>query len=290
MSRTLSVCTLAGGREAHLANLVRSLAHQTRRPDELVIAHLQPQPYRDLPQAPFAIRQVPAYQPAMALARARNRCAGAARGDVLVFLDVDCVAAPDMLAGYLAALRPGLCAMGETRYLGGADDAGRRDFARLWSAAERHPARAFPDPDPDPALCLDDHGEFWSLSFALHRETFLTCGGFDESFVGYGGEDTDFAMALRDADVQLAFVPGARAVHQWHEVEKPPLRHLSSIVRNANLFRAKHGRWCMDYWLGQLEDAGFIRTAECDSFVEILREPTAAERRAARQGPEVRFS
>ena len=290
MGPSISVCTIAGGRERHLSNLVASLARQTVLPDELVIAHLQPQPYRDLPPVPFEVRQVPAHRPAMALARARNRCAGAARGDVLVFLDVDCVAAPGMVEGYLDAISGRTCLMGETRYLGGGDDGSCGDFERLWGAARRHPARAFDDPHPASTLPLDDHGEFWSLSFALARETFLGCGGFDETFYGYGGEDTDFAMTLATAGIALAFTPAARAVHQWHAVEKPPLRHLPSIVRNANLFRAKHGRWCMDYWLGQLEDAGFIRTADCDSFVEIVRQPTAAERRAARQGPEVRFS
>ncbi len=37
----ISALTLVRGRERHLANLMKSLALQTRKPDELVIAWMQ---------------------------------------------------------------------------------------------------------------------------------------------------------------------------------------------------------------------------------------------------------
>ena len=47
----LSVCTLAHGRETHLANLVRGLAASRTPPLELVIAVMQGERYDNLPHA-----------------------------------------------------------------------------------------------------------------------------------------------------------------------------------------------------------------------------------------------
>ena len=38
---TISVCTIARGRDAHLRNLIAGLAQQTVSPQELVIAYMQ---------------------------------------------------------------------------------------------------------------------------------------------------------------------------------------------------------------------------------------------------------
>jgi GT2 family glycosyltransferase len=130
--------------------------------------------------------------------------------------------------------------------------------------------------------------ELWSLSFALPRAAFEAIGGFDEAFEGYGGEDTDFAYRLGKALPELVFVPGMRAVHQWHRVAKPPLQHFDDIIRNAELFHAKHGRWCMDYWLGQLADQGFIVWR--GGTIEVLRRPSRDDLQASWQDSSVRFS
>ena len=42
---TVSVCTLARDRDAHLINLVHGLNAQTTRPDELVVAVMQDRAY-----------------------------------------------------------------------------------------------------------------------------------------------------------------------------------------------------------------------------------------------------
>ena len=59
--------------------------------------------YRDtvfLPQTDFPIRQVQVTGSELPLSRARNTVAAEAKGDCLVFLDVDCIPAPELIAGF----------------------------------------------------------------------------------------------------------------------------------------------------------------------------------------------
>ncbi len=245
---------------------------------------MQPAPYRDLPRAPFAIRQVRVPGDSLPLAAARNAAATAAQGDGLIFLDTDCIPGPTLVATYAGAMGTDRCLMGETRYLGQDDAHGRPDFAALWRASHRHPARDF----PQVSTRLSDPLEFWSLSFAMTAATFRTLGGFDTRFIGYGGEDTDFARRMEQHDVALIWTPDARAVHQWHRVQKPPIAHFDDIIRNARLFHRLHGCWCMEYWLDQFEGLGLIRRTSL--AIEVLRPPTSAEADAARCDGAVRFS
>lgn len=271
-----------------MRNLVKGLTHQSTTPTELVIAHMQLDPYEGLPEANFPIRQVQVDGERPHLAAARNAAASAAKGDQLVFLDVDCIPMPGLIGAYCGAMEADRCLMGETRYLAKNNHPEAMSVNALWKASEQHPARRFEHSLGPGVQLLPEASEFWSLSFALPTKTFWALGGFDEIFEGYGGEDTDFAMRLGQSNVGLYWVPEARAVHQWHEVEKPPLTHLEDIVRNANLFRQKHGSWCMDYWLNQFLEAGFIVWG--NDLIEIIRQPSADERQAALCDGSVRFS
>ena len=123
--------------------------------------------------------------------------ADAATGDMLVFVDVDCIPAPDFISGYLDRMadRRGLF-MGEVMYLplGGTD--GGLDFDRFADIAVKHSDRQGP-PASGVAACAD-YRCFWSLNFAMWRQDWLDSPRFDESFSGYGGEDTDFGRAWSD--------------------------------------------------------------------------------------------
>ena len=285
---TTSICTIARGRESHLRHLITGMTRQTVAPTELVIAHMQPDPFAELPDTDFPVRQVQVDGSRPRLAAARNAAASTAKGKALIFLDVDCIPLPGLVEAYLDAMAVDRCLMGETRYLAEDHRPGTMTSEFLWEVSEQHPARRFEDVLGRGIRRIPMATEFWSLSFALSAETLWRLGGFDEIFEGYGGEDTDFAMRLGQSDTSLYWVPEARAVHQWHSVEKPPLTHLEDIVRNANLFRQKHGSWCMEYWLNQLVEGGFIDWG--DDLIEIVRYPSADEREAARGGGSVRFS
>ncbi len=282
---TLSVLTLVRGRRDHLVNLIAGLNASTRLPDELVIAYMQDDPPAALPTAAFPVRMVHVPGEPMPLAAARNRAAKAARGDTLVFLDVDCIPSPTLVARYAETEGQGV-RLGEVLYLPAGATRDGVDIARLDQLGVRHPAK--PAIAPDEIRPTPNHGELWGLSFALSAADWAAAGGMDERYVGYGAEETDFAARLEAANVPMVWVGGARAWHQHHTVHVPPYQHFDSILRNATLFRATWGRWCMDYWLNQFVARGMIRID--DAEITVLRHPDADEIAASRMPDTTLFS
>ncbi len=284
---SVSVLTLVRGRRDHLVNLIAGLAESTVQPDELVIAYMQDAPFADLPRTDFPIRAVFVAGADMPLAAARNRAAAAAIGAQLIFLDVDCIPSPTLVARYAqTAVSPGGIRLGEVFYLPAAALERGLYWRRLDAVGMRHPAK--------PPIAVDDvrptpsHGELWGLSFAIAAADWARAGGMDERYVGYGGEETDFAARLERAGVAMWWVGGARAYHQHHVVHTPAYQHFDAIVRNARLFRATWGRWCMDYWLGQFAERGLIAW-DADT-ITVLRKPGTDEIAGSRMPPEVLFS
>jgi GT2 family glycosyltransferase len=134
------------------------------------------------------------------------------------------------------------------------------DLRDLDDLDDPHPAR--PAPEPGASTLSADPDLFWSLSFAVHRDGWLRTGGFCEDYVGYGGEDTDFARVARREGLELGWLGSARAYHQHHPVEKPPVRHLEAILRNGRVFRDRWGHWPMTGWLTEFERLGLVNEHE----------------------------
>jgi N-acetylglucosaminyl-diphospho-decaprenol L-rhamnosyltransferase len=284
---SVSVLTLVRGRRAHLANLIAGLNASRRKPDELVIAYMQPAAHIDLPSTDFPIREVFVSGDAMPLAAARNRAAAAASGKQLIFLDVDCVPSPTLVERYVeTGSEPGGIRLGEVLYLPAGAITDGIDFVALDRIGKRHPDKppiALGEIRPTPT-----HGELWGLSFGISAADWTRAGGMDERYVGYGGEETDFAARLERAGVAMWWVGGARAYHQHHIVHTPAYQHFDAIIRNARLFRATWGRWCMQYWLGQFAENGLIAW-DADT-IKVLRQPNEAEMIASKMPPETLFS
>lgn len=265
-----SVLTLARGRDAHLRNVVLGLTRQSHPPAELVIGVMQEAAYADLPQAPFPIRQIHVVADALPLARARNAVAAAAKGDILVFLDVDCIPHPGLVGDYARLTRRGDgLTMGEVLYLPAGATGPGWTCAAFDAVAVRHSDRQGP-PEADRGSC-GDYRCFWSLSFAMHRDDWAASGGFDERFEGYGGEDTDFGRTLQARGIPIWWVRGARAYHQHHAHCMPPIHHIPSILRNTEIFAAKWGHRTMEHWLHGFRMMGLIEN--CRSGLRILRQP-----------------
>ncbi|HYJ48613.1 MAG TPA: galactosyltransferase-related protein [Microbacterium sp.] len=196
------------------------------------------------------------------LAAARNAGAAAAIAHgaaLLVFLDADCVPAPDLLDRYRAAalLHPDAVLGGPVTYL--PPDFDVSDGGALAAATAPHPARPNPADGAVQAASADEYPLFWSLSFAVGADAWRRIGGFDEAYEGYGGEDTDFAFRLRSRAVPLLWVGGAHAYHQYHETSTPPWQHLDDILRNGARFAARWGEWPMTGWLSAFAEDGAVR-------------------------------
>ena len=204
------------------------------------------------------------------LAAARNKAATMATGDKLVFLDVDCIAQPELVGSFDHHLeQEDALYQGSVRYLNAdwqvegwtySSLAQDSDFNRLQGKTvnNRH---KIPHP----------YELFWSLCFGISKQTFLQLGGFDDNYTGYGGEDTDFAFTARSHQLPLYKV-SALAYHQFHPAYSPPLNHLVEIVNNARVFERKWQILPMDKWLEQLQRGGYI-TLQANQ-IEIIKHPT----------------
>lgn len=276
-----SVLTLAKGRSEHLANVVLGLERQTVPPAELVVGRMQAEPYA-LPETGFPIRQIRVETgDELPLAAARNAVARAARHPLLAFVDVDCIPGPTLVEDYAARAAEGTegVMMGEVMYLPSGQNAPGWRYEAFDRVAEKHSDRQGP-PEGTRAPC-GDYRCFWSLNFAVPRDTFDRVGGFDERFVGYGGEDTDFGKTLDHFGVPIWWVRGAKVYHQYHPHAMPPIHHLDTVIRNAELFAAKWGYRTMEHWLYAFELMGLIRKTA--RGIEVLRRPDEEDDLLCRQ-------
>lgn len=276
---SVSCCVIAKGRHHHLTRLLDGLSRQTTAPDETVIVSMGDPAIVDVARRSgldtrVSVLDVPA-EASLPLAAARNRAARIATGDLLVFLDVDCIPDPDLVVDHRAHARPGLL-MGTVRYLPPGVPGALEGFCfdELEAVGETHVARpAVTEVERAPAEL------FWSLDFAATRETWCELGGFDERFVGYGGEDTDLGFTARQKGIAIWSIPGATAYHQHHETHDPPVQHLVDIVANARCFRAKWGVWPMRGWLRAFADRGLVRWGSDDIELVDGAAPAAVQPR-----------
>lgn len=269
----VAVVTIAHGRHAHLDAQHESLALGSRRPDLYLVVAM------DDPEISAVSRwglsrhvvEVGSSDLGLPLAAARNRGARTALdhgADVVVMLDVDCLAGFDLVAAYAGAVErsPSTLWSGPVTYLG-PKPAGGYPLDRLDVLDDPHPAR--PDPGRSCVMPGADPDLFWSLSFAVSGDGWVSVGGFCEQYVGYGGEDTDFAHLAVSRGLDHCWHGDARAYHQWHPVSSPPVEHLDDVLRNANLFHSRWDRWPMRGWLTEFErqglavcrDGRWVRTA-----------------------------
>jgi GT2 family glycosyltransferase len=276
MTPRVAVVTIAHGRHRHLERQHASLAASSVLPemhvvvamDDVVLERWRP----DGPLSTHVLRS-PTGRHGLPLAAARNRGfehAIAAGADVVIGLDVDCLVGPRTVAGYRDAVRdqPVVLWSGPVTYLPReARECALEDLAELDAP---HPARPAPRPGE---RTLDGNPDlFWSLSFAAHATGWAAVGGFCEEYVGYGAEDTDLGWSWAASGRSLGWVGDARAYHQHHESENPPVQHLDDIVRNGEVFARRWGRWPMEGWLAQFEQMGLVSREPDGSWVRTASE------------------
>lgn len=265
MADRVGVVTVAHGRHAHLREQRRVLTRVAPGVRHLVVA-IDDEEITAVAGPGADVLHLPTDPRGLPLARARNlgvATAIEAGCALVVLLDVDCVPAPGAVEAYVAAAArvPGALLAGPVTYL----PEGRvvpQDPQDLLALSDPHPSR--PAPPAGEVATGGDHRLFWSLSAALDVATWTRIGGFDEEYVGYGAEDTDFGSRARALGVDLVWVGGAEAFHQHHPVSRPPVEHLEDIVRNATLFHRRWGHWPMSGWLEEFARRGLVDWSEAE--------------------------
>jgi glycosyltransferase involved in cell wall biosynthesis len=158
----------------------------------------------------------------------------AARGDVVVMLDDDMEASPELLAAHMRAHEGG----GRRAVVGAVPIAVTRDsppFVRY--TADGFRKRMARLAQPGYRLGFRDT---YTGNFSAAREALLAVGGFDESFRVYGHEDYELALRLQAEAVELTYNAEALAHQHYEKTFAAFARDGIARGRTAVLFAAKH--------------------------------------------------
>lgn len=162
----------------------------------------------------------------------RNRAAAQAQGAYLVFIDGDCIPAPDFLQRHHQLAESGWAVAGNRAllsesYTAALEQGGQRsvlewDWRQAKSSHQRGDInKVFPLLRMPDSLLRKLRPNNWKLfrtcNVGVWREDFVRVNGFDEDFQGWGYEDSDLAVRLLRAGVRIKNGRFAASVyHLWH--------------------------------------------------------------------------
>jgi GT2 family glycosyltransferase len=135
-------------------------------------------------------------------ARARNRGAAAASGDIIFFVDADVAIAPDAVSQVARAFEqyPHLAAV-----IGSYDDApGAKNFLSQYKNLLHYYTHQ---------TANEEGFTFWGAVGAIRRDIFLSVGGFDESYRLPSVEDIELGYRLKRAGHQIRLCKTLQGKH-----------------------------------------------------------------------------
>ena len=264
-----SLVIIVKGRVQQLRNVLESVSRSSLLPHDIQIVTMDDTDnyaFTNSLELPIELHAMSSSE-TLPLAAARNAGAKAAKTDILFFLDVDCIVHPNLFKDMIETMKGKTVLSAYPMYLPYLPEHGV--YETLLSDAVKHPDRA-----SIPAGHAVSYKKFWSLIFCIQKSAFNKIGGFDESFTGYGGEDTDFAHSF-DAHGYILEYVNTHVLHQWHKKYSPPVNYLDDILVNAKQYFKKWNVYPMYAWLQEFEKMGLISLH--NNQIIKLRDPTEAE-------------
>lgn len=225
-------------RFGHLKSCLDTLTYSSRDFDEVIIAddgsseETVAMVKEAIPRYDFDIHH--AWQPkdGFRAAAVRNNGIRHARGEYLIFLDCDFLVLPGAIRRHVEMARPKQFVAGLCKYTNEvqADNilqsgVSRKLIEDIYRILPEKPIRR-------------EHRRFvrygilyrlglvgirkqkCSSFFSIHRKDLEAINGYDENFVGWGGEDEDLTLRMIKAGFRgKSVIPTARLLHLWHPNE-----------------------------------------------------------------------
>jgi GT2 family glycosyltransferase len=148
----------------------------------------------------------------------RNRGAGAAKGEWLIFVDDDCLPNADILYEYNEAINsyPDILAFEGRIYVD-------------------TPQTSFLQESP----LNESGGNFWSCNICIKKSLFQLLEGFDEEFIFAAMEDVDLFKRLKKVTDKYKFLYDAAVMHPWR-IDSKPFKNVLKRYQSEVYFVSKY--------------------------------------------------
>lgn len=262
----VSVIITSYNRPDALHLVLSALEQQTQLPDEVIIAddgsteETQQLITQLQTQLPYPLTHIWQIDEGFQAAKIRNKAALQAGNPYLIFIDGDCVPFPDFIAQHRQLAEPDCFVSGHRillnktltqKILKGFQPIHKNSSLQwLLHYLHRDTNRLFPLLRIDLNKLRRLHPKRWqgakSCNLAVWKKDFVTINGFDESFIGWGYEDSDLVIRLiRSGTSRKSGRLAVPVIHLWHPQndraqEAINLRLLKEIELSARI-RAKIG-------------------------------------------------
>ena len=182
-----------------------------------------------------------------------NKASLIASGDLLVFLDSDCLAASSLLSMFDAHgardsfYLGGVIKLNEPFTLQALDHGESIDAVELLDTASQTGNQA---PKQKRRVWLRylksrfysatkyRRPKIWGANFAVNRDVFEHVNGFDENYVGWGQEDSDLRDRLVKAGYRgISLHTRAIVYHLWHATDMEARRRPSGQLNNRAYYK-----------------------------------------------------
>lgn len=187
-------------------------------------------------------------------ARILNRGIRVSRYDRIIFLDMDCLPHREFVRNHLGFLAPGIAITGRRVNVRAEDVSGSESIlknglglsvfqlVRLWI---RGRARVIEHGFVSPFLYESRYSAIMGSNFSACRSDLVAVNGFNEEFVGWGGEDDDLDQRLRFSGVRVRNVRNKviqyHLVHPQRAMKNEPNLALLQRTKNERIVRARVG-------------------------------------------------